>query len=70
MSDKEKLQRIEELVKDMSIDFSLSKQQLYKGMETECTIEEIKEDMWSMFCFISDVHHVLMDELVIGGAEE
>ena len=54
MTDTEKIKRITELVNDLALTDS-TREDLESGMETECTFQDLKEAMWRLYCFASDV---------------
>ena len=57
MTDTEEIERIREILR--TIDFDEYTRQGLDDEINELTINDIKDNMWSLYCFLSDIRHVL-----------
>jgi len=57
MTTEQQIERIVELVKELDFD-DVTKLEFEEGFE-HMTIAEIKDDMWKLHCFMSDVVNVI-----------
>ena len=53
MTDKEKIERMTKILNEADF-IEVTKDDFMDGFES-CTIAELKESMWKLYCFMSDV---------------
>ena len=53
MTDTEQIKRITDLLNDLNLD-SMTREELESEL-MDCTFNDIKEEMWRLYCFASDV---------------
>lgn len=57
MTDTEKIKRIEELLNDLDL-ADMSRNELWRELKS-LSFDEIEEEMWHWYCFISDISNVV-----------
>lgn len=57
MTDKEKLDKIAELIDEMDL-ADMTRAEIEREIDG-CSLEEIKDNMWQLYCLISDISFTL-----------